>query len=401
MLAGRKLLLADDSITIQRVVALTFADEGVEVLSVSNGRDAIDRLPEFLPDVVLADIFMPQASGFEVCEFIKQNEQLTHIPVMLLVGSFEPFDEAEARRVGADDTLTKPFQSIRNLIDKVGALVGGRPPEEQIPTAELPHAEMEEPEPELLTEAEIDFVTADTQPLPKELRHMVEKSAARSESHEGVQPETETKMDKGQMEQMGQMETQQPPSGNEVSERRGDVTNRTGNRAGNIARDMPLDLGGFESGTSSDADEFVLDIDLDEAPEASAHQPSAYVRPPVYKSPAKDWKTAAAGSKTDVATVDQLARTQEFPAAISQAARESKPEQTFEAPPTSKSRSVESGSQSAGPVSLEGLSPELIDAIARRAVEQLSEKVVREIAWEVVPDLAELLIKRQLEENKS
>ncbi len=62
---------------------------------------------------------------------------------MLLVGSFEPFDEAEARRVGADDTLTKPFQSIRNLIDKVSSLVSGRPVEEQIPTAQLPHLEVE------------------------------------------------------------------------------------------------------------------------------------------------------------------------------------------------------------------------------------------------------------------
>jgi CRISPR/Cas system-associated protein Csm6 len=52
-------------------------------------------------------------------------------------------------------------------------------------------------------------------------------------------------------------------------------------------------------------------------------------------------------------------------------------------------------------VSPQQLSPEMIDAIARRAVEQLSEKVVQEIAWEVVPQLAELLIKRQLEEKSS
>ena len=389
MLAGRKLLLADDSITIQRVVGLTFADEGVEVLSVSDGRDAIDRLQEFMPDVVLADVFMPQASGYEVCEFIKQNEQLRHIPVMLLVGSFEPFDEAEARRVGADDTLTKPFQSIRSLIDKVGALVAGRPPEEQIPTAELPHVEAEEPEPEHLSEAEIDFVTADTQPLPIELRHMVEESAAGRESHEGVKPETETKMDEGQIEQM---ETPQPPAQYEAPEPSPEMA-----KPDNIAPEMPLELGGFESGTSSDTDDFVLDIDLDEAPDESGYQPSAYVRPPVYKSPAKDWRTAVE-TRTNASTVDQFARTQEFPSALSHAAVESNPEKSFA---IAESKSVETATQSAGAVSPEGLSPELIDAIARRAVEQLSEKVVREIAWEVVPDLAELLIKRQLEENKS
>ncbi|MEP6912902.1 MAG: response regulator, partial [bacterium] len=100
MLAGRKLLLADDSITIQKVVDLTFADEGVNVVCVSNGRDAIERLDEFAPDIVIADVVMPQINGYEVCEYIKQNDKFKHIPVMLLVGSFEPFDEAEARRVG-------------------------------------------------------------------------------------------------------------------------------------------------------------------------------------------------------------------------------------------------------------------------------------------------------------
>jgi CheY-like chemotaxis protein len=132
LLAGRKLLLADDSITIQKIVELTFADEGVGVVCVSNGRDAIEWLEKFTPDVVLADVFMPQVDGYEVCRYIKQNEKLKHIPVMLLVGSFEPFDEAEARRVGANDTLTKPFQSIRRLLEKVGILVNARPPEEQI-----------------------------------------------------------------------------------------------------------------------------------------------------------------------------------------------------------------------------------------------------------------------------
>lgn len=412
MLAGRKLLLADDSITIQKVVDLTFADEGVEVVCVSNGRDAIDRLSEFLPDVVLADVFMPQMSGYEVCEYIKQNEKLKHIPVMLLVGSFEPFDEAEARRVGADDTLTKPFQSIRRLIDKVGTLVGGRPPEEQIPTAELPKAELapettheatheatsartQEPEPERLTEAEIEIATADTRPLPAELRHMIEESASRA-TQTGAELGTETKAGDGQT---GQMETQVTEPRNVVSERHGEV--------GDIADDMLLDLGGFEPGRPNEADDFVLDIDLDEVPDASSYQPSAYVRQPTHKSSGRELKTSSGGSEADVATVDQLARTQEFPASINEAAKEHEREttvavsQSVEKAVDAESKLVDTGSQSVEQVSLQGLSPEVIDAIARRAVEQLSEKVVREIAWEVVPDLAEQLIKRQLEEKKS
>ncbi|HWN09479.1 MAG TPA: response regulator [Pyrinomonadaceae bacterium] len=402
MLAGRKLLLADDSITIQKVVALTFADEGVEVLCAGNGRDAIDRLVEFQPDVVLADVFMPQVNGYEVCEFIKQNAQLKHIPVMLLVGSFEPFDEAEARRVGADDTLTKPFQSIRNLIDKVGALVSGRPPEEQIPTAELPKPEVQddlqadaesarhpEPEPERLSEAELDFVTADTQPLPSELAHMIEESAARENAKELIS-ETETKVDEGEME----------TEPNQGSYEAGKFQTDTGG-----AGDALLDLGGLEGATSRDADDFVLDLDLDEAPDSSAYQPSAYVRRPVYKSPPRDWQNSvsqAGNTNTAVdefARADQFAHTEEYPAPVSEIDQESRENDVSDQPTVATETS--SAASETGKTSLEGLSPEVIDAIARRAVEHLSEKVVREIAWEVVPDLAELLIKRQLEENKT
>lgn len=387
MLAGRKLLLADDSITIQKVVALTFADEGVEVVSVSNGRDAIDRLAEFLPDVVLADAFMPQMNGYEVCEYIKQNEKLKHIPVMLLVGSFEPYDEAEARRVGADDTLTKPFQSIRNLIDKVGALVSGRPTEEQIPTAELPRPDAVEPEPETLSEAEIEIVTADTQPLPAELRHMIEESASRAAATAAAEVATTTAGNDGSRA------TPVTENRNAGTQRRGDADD---------VGDTLLDLGGFEPGRQG-TDDFVLDIDLDEVPDAASDQPSAYVRAPVYKSSGGDWKTSRAGSERQVASVEQLTRTQEFPSSISEAAtayERQTPAGAAEAKAT-EPRAVDLGSQAAAPVSLETLPPEVIEAIARRAVEQLSEKVVREIAWEVVPDLAELLIKRQLEEKST
>ena len=74
MLAGRKLLLADDSATIQKVIDLTFADEGVRVMAVGNGQDAIDRLLDFAPDIVLADVFMPSRNGYEVCEYVKTHE---------------------------------------------------------------------------------------------------------------------------------------------------------------------------------------------------------------------------------------------------------------------------------------------------------------------------------------
>ena len=123
-MSKRKLLLADDSVTIQKVVNLTFADEGIEVIAVGDGDAAMQKFVEDTPDLVMADVNMPGLDGYRICEMIKQDDETKQIPVILLVGSFEPFDEDEARRVGADDYLTKPFQSIRQLVNKVSDLLG-------------------------------------------------------------------------------------------------------------------------------------------------------------------------------------------------------------------------------------------------------------------------------------
>ena len=131
----RKLLLADDSITIQKVVNLTFADEGIDVVTVGDGDSAMQRIMDDLPDIVLADVNMPGLTGYQICEILRENEATRHIPVILLVGSFEPFDETEASRVGATSYLTKPFQSIRQLVAQVNELI--KTPEPEEPSEEL------------------------------------------------------------------------------------------------------------------------------------------------------------------------------------------------------------------------------------------------------------------------
>jgi CheY-like chemotaxis protein len=191
LVTGRKLLLADDSVTIQKVIDLTFSDEGIEVTTVGNGELALSKLEEIQPDIVLADIFMPGRNGYEVCEHIKRDERYRHIPVMLLVGSFEPFDEAEARRVGADDYLTKPFQSIRQLVSKVTSLISGgsSPAEDEASTRdlELPE-ELSKQQPG--ENGSADIYTADTAPLPKELEGKEpSEAAARLAGHESVDDE--------------------------------------------------------------------------------------------------------------------------------------------------------------------------------------------------------------------
>lgn len=117
---AHKLLLADDSITIQKVVELVLAEEDFQIKSVSNGEDALKLLNTFNPDIVLADIEMPKVNGYNLCEKIKNNPLTSHVPVILLAGAFEPIDEELARQVGADDVVIKPFES-QELISKINA----------------------------------------------------------------------------------------------------------------------------------------------------------------------------------------------------------------------------------------------------------------------------------------
>ncbi|MDP2167898.1 MAG: response regulator [Thermodesulfovibrionales bacterium] len=117
-----KLLLADDSITIQKVVELVLADEGFEIKAANNGADAFNMLTSFRPDIILADIEMPKMNGYQLCEKVKSDPGMKDIPVMLLAGAFEPLDEELAKKVGANDFLIKPFES-EDLIKKINALL--------------------------------------------------------------------------------------------------------------------------------------------------------------------------------------------------------------------------------------------------------------------------------------
>jgi CheY-like chemotaxis protein len=123
----QKLLLADDSVTIQRVIELTFADEDVQVTAVGDGQAAIDHVQRDRPDIVLADVGMPERNGYEVAAFVKGNPATAHIPVVLLTGAFEPIDEGRAREVGCDGVLVKPFEP-QLVISRVKDLLAGRKP---------------------------------------------------------------------------------------------------------------------------------------------------------------------------------------------------------------------------------------------------------------------------------
>lgn len=132
---AKKILLADDSLTIQKVVELTFSDSDYELVCVSNGQKALDRVRDDRPDLILADVVMPEKNGYEVCEMIKGDPATARIPVVLLSGTFEPFDRARAERIGADAIVPKPFDS-QQLLAQVEALLAKAPPRAAEPPAQ-------------------------------------------------------------------------------------------------------------------------------------------------------------------------------------------------------------------------------------------------------------------------
>ncbi|OHB33977.1 MAG: hypothetical protein A2X84_04485, partial [Desulfuromonadaceae bacterium GWC2_58_13] len=119
---SRKLLLADDSITIQKVIGITFVNEDFELSVVDNGDAALEKARAERPDLILADVFMPGKNGYELCAAVKSDPTLAGVPVLLLTGTFEPFDEGKAKSAGADGWISKPFES-QTLINRVQELL--------------------------------------------------------------------------------------------------------------------------------------------------------------------------------------------------------------------------------------------------------------------------------------
>ena len=167
---ARRLLLADDSITIQKVVELVLAEEGYDIKTTGNGEDALSALSSFKPDVVLADIDMPKMNGYQLCEKIKTNPATRNIPVILLAGAFEPLDDELARNVRAEDFIVKPFES-QELIDKIHAVLSGETAVKGIAEEEVAVSEVMEgiePEEDLWTMEEVVSEPLATEALKEE-----------------------------------------------------------------------------------------------------------------------------------------------------------------------------------------------------------------------------------------
>ena len=160
---SKTILLADDSLTIQKVVELTFSDTDFEVIATSSGDELLERLPSSGADIVICDTIMPGIDGYAVCQGIKSESSTLHIPVILMTGTFEPFDRDRALAAGCSEIITKPFEA-KNLVETVKNLVSGQ--SVAAPAAEAHPGSVAPPEFEGLVAPPDLPTSADSMPTP-------------------------------------------------------------------------------------------------------------------------------------------------------------------------------------------------------------------------------------------
>jgi CheY-like chemotaxis protein len=184
----KKLLLADDSITIQKVVELTFPSDEFEVVTAGNGRIAVDKAMTFLPDVVLCDVIMPQLDGYQVCEALRATEALKNVPILLLNGAFEPYDAERAKAVGALGNVSKPFDPpalvarVKEILSERSTSAFSRPSLDALAVfgnavgSEEPKADVPESAPHEYTYDESETHPVSTVEVPMDIRELAARS---------------------------------------------------------------------------------------------------------------------------------------------------------------------------------------------------------------------------------
>jgi CheY-like chemotaxis protein len=380
---SHRILLADDSLTIQKVIELTFSGTEFELKAVGNGDLALPLLDAFAPDIVLADCVMPGKSGYELCEEIKSRPGGRYVPVVLLTGTFEPFDKPRAERAGADSCVTKPFDSqglaslVRDLVKKAAEERAAAPPEPPpAPEPPPPPPPPVEPTPSVEERAESTDPTVSraapfftvpmsamqaAQPVPDENLYATSAIPVFRETEIEMLPDT----------QAATAAVAPPP----------DPPTEPLGLPFTPTADYEMDLGALDDEPPHrDLDE---DIAAFEASGRSTTRPDLWDSPAVKAAAAASAAAEASGSPAEHPPGDLEAL----------AAEASLTDLKSLIPQASAAAAAASASGVTGP-----LSDGDIDRIARRVLELSGERIVRRIAWDVVPELAERLVKERLDE---
>jgi CheY-like chemotaxis protein len=395
----KTILLADDSITIQKVVELTFSEADYRVICVSTGGQALKKVAEIRPDIILLDVIMPEKNGYEVCEQLKRSPSTRGIPVLLLTGTFEPFDKKRADAVGANGHVTKPFES-QVLVGKVEELIASTPAVSSdehggqmdiISGGDIYHVDPGRAS-EGLRAVNPPAATSAAGPSGFPLRETLapmSQAAPAMPPFSAHAPDREAEDREEIVRPHPAMTPPDPGAGGsyigfadvgmatglegEVVPDRFDDPESAAMRNSRLGEALPM-AGAEDAFKGSFEQEFDL---VDEVPAgrpaaADADEGPAW-SPPPEAPPAETWQT-----------IDE-------PSEVERPAPSSLPTQVSSAPAPPAPGTAGDGKGVA-------LTPEMIDLIADKVVERLADRVVREIAWEVVPGVAETLVRRRIKE---
>ena len=406
-MSKHKLLLADDSVTIQKVVNLTFSDEGIEVITAGDGNTAMEKFVEFMPDLVMVDVNMPGFDGYRICEMIKQDEETRHIPVILLVGSFEPFDEAEARRVGADDYLTKPFQSIRQLVSRVSDLLNNSTVKSSSPSQKSFTPQNQE-----------------TAVLAGGFKDESEITSATNYGVTNYEPFADANLDDGmiQTSQIGSLpadETQKFVSDSYSQTPENNSVYSVADESEALTETQPFNIEYFEPKNVNQAEpeNFRLDEKIFEFADASPFMPG--IEPNILaaksRQPSNENEEMQSGANLNMTTkqendinfdLDDL-NFLELPPPVKKPKLKTQTPATIEELPEitdAKSADEKKDSPQLGEkrelIQTPQLSPEIIEAITKKIMEKLSDKISKEIARELTPQMTESIIE-EMARNKT
>lgn len=120
----KKILIVDDETELLKAISIRLKASGYEVLTAQDGQEGLEKARNSNPDLIILDVLMPRLDGYEVCRLLKFDEKHSLIPVIMLTAKTQEVDKAMGKKVGANDYLTKPFET-QDLIDKIKKYLGG------------------------------------------------------------------------------------------------------------------------------------------------------------------------------------------------------------------------------------------------------------------------------------
>lgn len=375
-----KILLADKSITIQKVVEMLFSGKEYAVVCVSDGETALNEASRVNPDVILADIDLPRIDGYSFAARLKQAPSLAQTPVILMMSRDDVFDNAKAKQVSIVDHIAKPFES-QELISKVKKAVGAAQPRPAEAAAAAPRPAVSKPQappppPRPAMPAAPPAAARPKQAPPKDIFDIIQEAPTQAE----VKGAALKPQDEGIYEVEPVVEVEQP-----IARDLGSAL-PVGEKA---VKEMRENLG--LSGKSGFDDEITTFESLDMAVKTAKEympakpEPVRQTQQPVLQPeareyiPPRDSEAAAVASPATEAKLRSIAEE-----IVSRIAREH-----FTSMPASRSGISAKATQGAAEES------------ASRIVREIAREVVEKVAWEVVPDLAALLIREEIERLKA